>query len=152
MGKSIQEEFPRRKWHSNQQVAVTNIIFTNHWIKARIGRALDPYKITMQQYNALRLLRAAHPEGLVAGVIRSGLLDRTSDVSRLVDRMVKLGYVERRAIQEDGRVKKIFLTLRGLELLGQIRSVDKFTKEDLPKRLTDQEAQTLSALLDKVRT
>jgi hypothetical protein len=37
-------------------------------------------------------------------------------------------------------------------LLGQIRSVDKFTKEDLPKRLTDQEAQTLSALLDKVRT
>jgi DNA-binding MarR family transcriptional regulator len=106
----------------------------------------------MQQYNALRLLRAAHPEGLVAGVIRSGLLDRTSDVSRLVDRMVKLGYVERRAIQEDARVKKIFLTLRGLELLGQIRSVDKFTKEDLPKRLTDQEAQTLSALLDKVRT
>lgn len=98
------------------------------------------------------MLRAAHPEGLVAGVIRSGLLDRTSDVSRLVDRMVKLGYVERRAIQEDGRVKKIFLTLRGLELLGQIRSVDKFTKEDLPKRLTDQEAQTLSALLDKVRT
>jgi DNA-binding MarR family transcriptional regulator len=80
------------------------------------------------------------------------LLDRTSDVSRLVDRMVKLGYVERRASQEDARVKKIFLTLRGLELLGQIRSVDKFTKEDLPKRLTDQEAQTLSALLDKVRT
>ena len=95
---------------------------------------------------------AAHPEGRVAGVISSGLLDRTSDVSRLVDRMVKLGYVERRAIQEDGRVKKIFLTLRGLELLGQIRSVDKFTKEDLPKRLTDQEAQMLSALLDKVRT
>ena len=108
MGKSIQEEFPRRNWHSNQQVAVTNIMFTNHWIKGRIGLALDPYKITMQQYNALRLLRAAHPEGLVAGVIRSGLLDRTSDVSRLVDRMVKLGYVERRAIKEDGRVKKIF--------------------------------------------
>jgi len=83
MGKSIKEEFPRRNWHSNQQVAVTNIMFTNHWLKGRIGLALDPYKITMQQYNALRLLRAAHPEGLVAGVIRSGLLDRTSDVSRL---------------------------------------------------------------------
>jgi DNA-binding MarR family transcriptional regulator len=85
-------------------------------------------------------------------VIRERLLDKTSDVSRLVDRLVKLGYVERKGSKDDRRVTRIFLTLRGLELLGQIRSVDKFTKEELPKRLTAEEAQLLSALLDKVRT
>jgi DNA-binding MarR family transcriptional regulator len=106
----------------------------------------------MQQYNVLRILRGAHPEGLAIGVIRERLLDKTSDVSRLVDRLVKLGYVERKGSKEDRRVTHIFLTLRGLELLGQIRSVDKFTKDELPKRLTNEEAQLLSALLDKVRT
>jgi DNA-binding MarR family transcriptional regulator len=63
-----------------------------------------------------------------------------------------LGFVERKGSKEDRRVTHIFLTLRGLELLGQIRSVDKFTKDELPKRLSTEEAQLLSALLDKVRT
>ena len=152
MGKSLQEEIQQRNWHSDQQVAVINILYTYQWLKGRISTALAPYKITMQQYNVLRILRGAHPEGLAIGVIRERLLDKTSDVSRLVDRLVKLGFVERKGSKDDRRVTRIFLTLRGLELLGQIRSVDKLTRDELPKRMTDEEAQLLSALLDKVRT
>ena len=112
MGKSIQEEIQQRNWHNDQQVAVINILYTYHWVKGRISEALAPYKITMQQYNVLRILRGAHPEGLAIGVIRERLLDKTSDVSRLVDRLVKLGFVERKGSKEDRRVTHIFLTLR----------------------------------------
>jgi len=127
-------------------VAVINILYTYQWLKGRISTALAPYKITMQQYNVLRILRGAHPEGLAIGVIRERLLDKTSDVSRLVDRLVKLGYVERKGSKDDRRVTRIFLTLRGLELLGQIRSVDKLTKDELPKRMTDEEAHAVERL------
>ena len=61
MGKSIQEEIQQRNWHNDQQVAVINILYTYHWVKGRISEALAPYKITMQQYNVLRILRGAHP-------------------------------------------------------------------------------------------
>jgi DNA-binding MarR family transcriptional regulator len=83
--------------------------------------------------------------------IRERLLDKTSDVSRLIDRLEKSKLIERQTSKEDKRITEIYLTLRGLELLGQIRSVDKLHKVQLPKSLNDEEAQLLSALLDKMR-
>jgi len=149
--KSLQEEIQQRKWQNDQQLALVNVLFTYHWLKDRMSEALKPYKITMQQYNVLRILRGSHPKGMAAARIRERLLDKTSDVSRLLDRLEKLNFVERQNSPEDKRVTEIFLTLRGLEILGQIRSVDKLHKEYLPKVLSDEDAQLLSALLDKMR-
>ena len=64
-----------------------NILYTYHWLKGRISEALAPYKITMQQYNVLRILRGSHPKGMAAARIRERLLDKTSDVSRLLHRL-----------------------------------------------------------------
>ena len=79
------------------------------------------------------------------------LIDRKSDVSRLINRIEKLGLIERRQNREDKRIWEIYLTLRGLELLGQIRVIDKFYKDKMPQKLSDEDAQLLSALLDKSR-
>lgn len=149
--KSLQDEIQQRKWQNDQQLALVNVLFTYHWLKDQMTEALKPYKITMQQYNVLRILRGAHPEGMASARIRERLLDKTSDVSRLIDRLEKSKFIERQTSKEDKRVVEIFLTLRGLELLGQIRSVDKLHKVQLPKSLNDEEAQLLSALLDKMR-
>ncbi|MDA8787365.1 MarR family transcriptional regulator [Schleiferiaceae bacterium] len=149
--KSLQEEIQQRKWQNDQQLALINVLYTYHWLKDQMTEALKPYKITMQQYNVLRILRGAHPDGMAAARIRERLLDKTSDVSRLLDRLEKNNLVERQASKDDKRMSEIFLTLRGLEILGQIRSVDKLHKEQLPKSLNDEEAQLLSALLDKMR-
>ena len=149
--KSLQDEIQQRKWQNHQQMALINVLYTYHWIKDQMTEALKPYKITMQQYNVLRILRGAHPDGMAAARIRERLLDKTSDVSRLLDRLEKSNLVERQSSKEDKRVTEIFLTLRGLEILCQIRAVDKLHKEQLPKVLSDEDAQLLSALLDKVR-
>ena len=149
--KSLQDEIQQRKWQNHQQMALINVLYTYNWIKDKMTEALKPYKITMQQYNVLRILRGAHPDGMAAARIRERLLDKTSDVSRLLDRLEKSNLVERQSSKEDKRVTEIFLTLRGLEILGQIRAVDKLHKEQLPKVLSDEDAQLLSALLDKVR-
>ena len=149
--KSLQEEIQQRKWQNDQQLALINVLYTYHWLKDQMTEALKPYKITMQQYNVLRILRGAHPDGMAAARIRERLLDKTSDVSRLLDRLEKNNLVERQASKDDKRMSEIFLTLRGVEILGQIRSVDKLHKEQLPKSLNDEEAQLLSALLDKMR-
>jgi DNA-binding MarR family transcriptional regulator len=99
----------------------------------------------------LRILRGAHPLGLSSARIQEKLIDRKSDVSRLINRIEKLGLIERRQNKKDKRVSEVFLTLRGLEILGQIRVIDKFYKDKMPLKLTDEEAQLLSALLDKSR-
>ena len=68
--------------------------------------------------------------------IQNKLIDRKSDVSRLINRIEKLGLIERRQNKEDKRISEIYLTLRGLELLGQIRVIDKFYKDKMPQKLT----------------
>jgi len=149
--KSIEEEVHQKKWHNNHHKAVINILYTYHFIKENMASLLRPYKISFQQYNVLRILRGAHPLGLSSANIQEKLIDRKSDASRLINRIEKLGLIERRQNKKDKRVSEVFLTLRGLEILGQIRVIDKFYKDKMPLKLTDEEAQLLSALLDKSR-
>ena len=73
------------------------------------------------------------------------------DRKQFFDGVEKLGLIERRQNRDDKRISEIYLTLRGLELLGQIRVIDKFYKDKMPQKLSDEDAQLLSALLDKSR-
>lgn len=149
--KSIEEEIQQKKWHNDHHKAVINIFYTYHVLKENMSSLLKPYKISFQQYNVLRILRGAHPMGLSSASICEKLIDRKSDVSRLINRIQILGLIERRQNKKDKRISEIFLTLRGLEILGQIRAIDNFYKEKMPIKLTDEEAQLLSVLLDKTR-
>ena len=85
MGKSIQEEIQQRNWHNDQQVAVINILYTYHWVKGRISEALAPYKITMQQYNVLRILNGVFPGSHSRGEIARRMVRRAPDLTRMLD-------------------------------------------------------------------
>ena len=93
--KSIEEEVHQKKWHNNHHKAVINILYTYHFIKENMASLLRPYKISFQQYNVLRILRGAHPLGLSSVHIQEKLIDRKSDVSRLINRIEKLGFIEK---------------------------------------------------------
>lgn len=149
--RKLQDELNKRKWRNGHQLAMTNVLFTAQWLKEQFTQALEPYRITIQQYHVLRILRTMHPEGMSSTQIQQQLLDKTSDVSRLIARLYKLKLIKRRKSKEDGRITNLFLSYRGLELLGQIRAVDKIDKVMLPEHITEEEAQMLSALLDKMR-
>src|ERR1044071_587515 len=99
----IEKEIRQEKFRSAKQKAMLNIIFTSGWINEKIKNALAPEDITPQQYNILRILRGSSPQPLSTLQIRERMLDRMSDTSRIVDRLVAKGLVKKTICAKDRR-------------------------------------------------
>lgn len=144
---AIKQKAPfKSPWHK----MTVNLIFTNNWLAGIQKELFKPYNITTQQYNVLRILRGAYPDPISTSDIRERMLDKMSDVSRIVDRLVKKGFLSRRTCKSDKRLVDVLITDDGLELL---KKMDK-TQEALDKRfqgLSEEEAEQLNLLLDKLR-
>ena len=115
------------------------------------ARLLRPWDISPTQYNVLRILRGAEPDGLTCGGIGERMIQHDPDITRLVDRMEKRGLVNRQRDNKDRRVVITRITQKGLDLLAQLdRPVEEFNLRRLghlgPERL-----QTLIELLELVR-
>lgn len=145
----LEEEIRQTKFKSPFQKALLNLIFTYNWMQNKQQAYFKPFGITPQQFNILRILKGQHPKGISGTEIKSRMLDKNSDISRLLDRLVKKNLVERRDCPHDKRASNIFITDPGLELL---ESLSKIQKEiDSILELTEEEAILLSNLLDKAR-
>jgi len=146
----IEEEIKQQKFRSSQQKAVINLIYTASCMEARLQETFKPFNITLQQYNILRILRGQHPNGISATEIKSRMLDKNSDVSRLLDRLLAKKIISKKTCPDDKRAADINLTEEGLELL---KSIDKKQQQiDGVLILSDEESNQLSDLLDKSRT
>ncbi len=146
---TIEEEIKQQKFRSNHQKAVINLLFTASWVQGKQQAFFKPFQITAQQFNILRILKGQHPNSISATEIKSRMLDRNSDVSRLLDRLLGKKLVTKRTCPNDKRATDVNITEEGLELL---RSIDKYqTQIDGVIALTEEEAQQLSNLLDKCR-
>jgi DNA-binding MarR family transcriptional regulator len=147
----IEEEIKQRSFQSATQKAAVNIIYTYFWIKERISKVLKPYGITMQQYNVLRILKGQYPKGITTSDIRSRMLDKMSDASRLVDRLANNGYVEKQPNKQDRRLVSVRITNEGLDLLARIK-MDHGPMDEMLSHLNQQETEQLNDLLDKLRS
>jgi DNA-binding MarR family transcriptional regulator len=125
-------------------------MYTYGWVRGQISEILKPRGLTNQQYNVLRILRGSHPDPLSTSDIRERMLDKMSDASRIVDRLCKKELVERRVCATDKRLVDVFITEQGLEQLSQIDALMDAFHGKL-QSLTEQEAETLNKLLDKLR-
>jgi DNA-binding MarR family transcriptional regulator len=132
------------------QQALVNIILTYHWSSQRIKDLLAPYDITQQQFNVLRILRAQYPSPSTINLIKSRILDKMTDTSRIVDRLIYKGYLEKSANSYDKRAVDIIITDKGLALLKKMDKEVEFASL-LSPNLTAKEAKQLSLLLDKMR-
>lgn len=145
----IEEEIKQQKFRSPHQKAVINLIYTASWMQGKLQETFKPFNITLQQYNILRILRGQHPNSISATEIKSRMLDKNSDVSRLLDRLLTKGVITKKICPDDKRAADINLTEEGLELL---KSVDKKQQQmDSILLLSEEEANRLSELLDKSR-
>lgn len=135
---------------SVRQKAIVNIFFTSNWLSNLHKEVFKPYDITPQQYNVLRILRGQHPNPISTSLIRERMLDRMSDVSRIVDRLVKKKLVIRKTCLSDKRLVDVLISKEGLNLLSEIDDRTG-TIEGLLSGITEEEAALLSDLLDKVR-
>jgi DNA-binding MarR family transcriptional regulator len=147
--KKIEEEIQQKKFKSPHQKAVINLIYTANWLQAKHQEFFKTFGITGQQFNILRVLKGQHPKSISATEIKTRLLDRNSDVSRLLDRLAAKNLLTKTTCPNDKRASDIFITEGGLNLLSEI---DKIQKDiDSVLALDSEEARQLSDLLDKCR-
>ncbi|UII20328.1 MarR family winged helix-turn-helix transcriptional regulator [Fulvivirga ligni] len=146
----FEEEIQQKKFKCECQKATLNLIFTSGWLNNKHKDFFKPYNITNQQYNVLRILRGQHPDSISTSVIKERMLDKNSDVSRIVDRLTLKGWVKKTTCPDDRRLVDVVITDEGLQLLEKMdKSVDQMNC--CLGSLTEQEARQLSELLDKVR-
>ena len=146
---SIESEIKQKKFRNEHQKAGINLIYTYNWVSDKMRFVFEQHDITSQQFNILRILRGAQ-EPLSTMQIRERMLDKMSDTSRIVDRLIKKSLVKKNVCRTDRRLVDITITKKGENLLQKLDRNDVEMDAALGN-LSIEEAKTLNRLLDKVR-
>lgn len=146
----IDEEIQSTNFEDNYHKAVINITYTYGWLNNVFRCQFEKYNLTNQQFNVLRILRGQYPKPATVNLIKERMLDKMSDASRIVDRLVQKGLVSRCTNNKDRRAVDIRISEVGLDILSKM-DIEFKTKEVLKNNLTEEEAAKLSDLLDKLR-
>jgi DNA-binding MarR family transcriptional regulator len=146
----IDEEIQSTKFEDNYQKAVINISYTSGWLSNLIRGEFEKYNITQQQFNILRILRGQYPNPATVNLLKERMIDKMSDASRIVDRLIQKGLVSRCTNKKDRRAVDIRISDHGLEVLSKL-DVEFKASDFLKNNLSEEEAGKLSDLLDKMR-
>ncbi|MCE2847566.1 MAG: MarR family winged helix-turn-helix transcriptional regulator [bacterium] len=146
----LEKDINQQHFTSENQKLIINLLFTNNWLTEKIKDFLSAEDITLQQFNILRILRGSHPQPLSTLTIRERMLDKMSDTSRIVDRLLLKGLVSKKTCPSDKRLVDISITAEGKKVLAKI---DRNEKEMIAimANLDQQEMKLLNGLLDKMR-
>ena len=147
---SIEKEIQQSKFRSAYQKASINLIYTLGWMRDKTKCFFESEDITPQQFNILRILRGSFPQPLSTLQIRERMLEKMSDTSRIVDRLITKGLVKKVTCKSDRRLVDVIITDKGKKLLERL-DLKQNEMDNVLGNLTEQEAQMLSALLDKIR-
>jgi len=147
---TIEDELKGR-FRNEYHKGLINLTYTAKVLSYEFFQSLKTHNITEQQYNVLRILRGFRTEApLCIGFIKERMLDKDSDVSRIVDRLYDKKLVSRKENPEDRRLKTIEITEEGLYLLDSLFDCEK-KADTMLKNLSDSEVILLNQLLDKIR-
>jgi len=146
----IKDEIKQSRFESPQQEAAINLIFTHSWIDGRMKAFLKTYNVSPQQFNVLRILRGALPKKVSSGYIKERMIDKESNITRLIDKLITKKYVSRNLCPSNRRKMDIVITELGLK---ELRKMDVGIKESdsMFDKLSNKEATELNRLLDKIR-
>ncbi|WP_428329186.1 MarR family winged helix-turn-helix transcriptional regulator [Mucilaginibacter sp.] len=146
----IDEEIQSSNFEDNYHKAVINISYTYSWINNASRSHFEKHNITLQQFNILRILRGQYPKPATVNLLKERMIDKMSDASRIVDRLVQKGLVSRCTNNKDRRAVDIRISEEGINILS-IMDEEFKTRDFLKDNLTEEEAGQLSDLLDKLR-
>ena len=145
----IEKDIQQTNFRNEFQKMSINIIYTANWLNEKMGQILATEDITQQQYNILRILRGSECP-LSTLKIRERMLDKMSDTSRIVDRLIVKGLVEKTACIKDKRLVDIIVTKKGLQLLEKLDALNEQI-DSILKGVSEKEAQAMNQILDKLR-
>ncbi|CAM1347204.1 MarR family winged helix-turn-helix transcriptional regulator [Tenacibaculum insulae] len=137
----------KSKFKNSKVKAFINIKYTSNWLSSKENDFFKPYGISPQQFNILRILRGAS-EPIKVQVIKDRMIERAPNATRLMDKLCDKKLIERVRCEHDRRVVYINISKQGLELLT---TIDTSLKFDFLENLSEEEAEQLSNLLDKIR-
>ncbi len=145
----IEKDIQQQAFRNEHQKATVNIIFSANWLHEKIKDFLEVEDITPQQYNILRILRG-NKQPMSTLQIRERMLDKMSDTSRIVERILKKGLVEKKVCSYDKRLVDVNISKKGIAVL---ESLDKKNQalDSILRGLSAEEAAVLNKLLDKMR-
>jgi DNA-binding MarR family transcriptional regulator len=145
----IDDELQSR-FDSEQQKLLLNIWFTSNWFRSRQVALFKPFGLSPQQYNILRILRGARKR-MSMHQVKSRMIDRAPNATRLTDKLIAKGLVERERCDEDRRVVYVRISQKGLDLLARIDDVNKMDMQELTARIDAKQARAMSDVLDRMR-
>lgn len=146
----IEEEIKQHSFKTEHHKAYINLLYTSNWLQVAQSAVFKPFGITLPQYNILRILRGQYPKPATVSLLIERMLDKTSNASRIVDKLEAKGLVTRAQCPNDRRTVDVLITQKGLDMLKEMDSLEGGTGSDIMK-LTEQEAVNLNNLLDKIR-
>lgn len=131
--------------------AYLNIMYTGTWMLGKINQVLKPYDLTEPQYNVLRILRGQHGEAMPLFEIQERMIQKMSNVSRLIDKLLDKGLVVRKECKDNRRKVDIMITKKGLDMLEEVNPDLDQLFDAISKNLRKDEAKQLGELLDALR-
>lgn len=147
---SIEEEIKGR-FRNEYHKGLINLSYTVNQLSYKFHQILKQHDLTEQQYNVLRVLRGFRSEKLISiGFIKERMLDKSSDVSRIVDKLFERGLLLRNECPNDRRQKDLKITEKGMALLDEVFYCEKEVDQMLTN-LSLEEVTELNRLLDKIR-
>ncbi len=146
----IEKDIQQARFRNIYQKVTVNLIYTLGWMRDQTKTFLESEDITLQQFNILRILRGSYPKPLSTLQIRERMLEKMSDTSRIVDRLITKGLVKKIVCKNDRRLVDVIISDKGKKLLERLDA-----KEDqldaIVGNLSEKDASTLSDLLDRIR-
>jgi len=150
MGDILKRRLRQKTFSSVEQEAILNLFIASNYIHSKLDTLCTSFDITLAQFNVLRILKGAHPNGYPRSEIIKRMVEPAPDVTRLIDRLVKDGLVERFISAVDRRLSMSRITKKGINLLIKINpEVDKFLL-DYSSALNKNEKETLSNICEKL--
>ncbi|MEP2024347.1 MAG: MarR family transcriptional regulator [Reichenbachiella sp.] len=146
----INTDIKQKKFKSEFEKVVVNLIFTRNWFEQQQQKVLKPAGLTLAQYNVMRILRGQHPEVCTVNLIIDRMLDRMSNVSRIVDKLVSKELVSRIPSKVDRRAVDVYITDKGLEVLSSLDITLQSLFDEI-NSFSDDECQQINNFLDRFR-
>ena len=147
----LEKEIKQSLLKSPASKAVLNIIYTGSWLMGKTVQVLKPYGISAQQYNVLRILKGRTPDSTALSDIQERMLDRMSNATRLVEKLRQKQYVTRVECPGNRRKVDIHITTTGLSLLADIYDKIDESENEMMKKLSETQIESLNEILDQLR-
>ncbi len=147
----LEDEIVQKSFKDEFHKLGVNLQFTAAFYRNEFRGRLKPYGVSPEQFNILRILRGQHPKPASAKLVAARMIDKSSNVSRLLEKLRVKGLVSRTACDDDRRSVDLAITRKGLDVLARIDEEIESKPVGLDKRLSRAEAKQLNTLLDRIR-